>query len=57
MNISAFVIASVLFLAGVVLFGYSWDGMTFSPLMFLLGIAAVSASITIPYHLLKRLDG
>ena len=57
MNISAFVIASVFFLGGIVLFGYSWDGLTFSPLLFILGLVAISASVAIPYHLLKRLDG
>lgn len=57
MNIVAFVIGIVLFVGGIVLFGYAWDGVTFSPLMFGLGIVVISASIAIPFHLLKRVDG
>ena len=57
MNIVAFVIGTVLFVGGIVLFGYSWDGTTFSPLMFTAGLLTISASIAVPFHLLKRVDG
>lgn len=57
MNIVAFVIGAVLFVGGVVMFGYSFDGTTFDPFLFAGGIIVVSASIAIPFHLLKRVDG
>lgn len=57
MNIVAFVIGSVLFVGGIVLFGYAWDGTNFSPVMFTAGLLAISASIAVPFHLLKRVDG
>jgi len=56
-NIVAFVIGAVLFVGGVVMFGYSFDGTTFDPFLFAGGIIVVSASIAIPFHLLKRVDG
>ncbi|HEV7957792.1 MAG: hypothetical protein JWL94_1298 [Microbacteriaceae bacterium] len=57
MNIVAFVIGFVLFIGGVVLFGYAWDGTHFLPLMFTAGLVAISAGIFIPFHLLKHVDG
>ena len=57
MNIAAFVIGSVLFVGGIVLFGYAWDGTHFSAVMFTAGLLAISASIAIPFHILKRADG
>lgn len=57
MNIVAFVIGAVLFVGGIVLFGYSWDGTEFLPIMFSAGLVAISASIFIPFHLLKHVDG
>ena len=57
MNIVAFVVGTVLFIGGIVLFGYSWDGSHFSVVMFTAGLVAISASIAIPFHLLKRADG
>jgi hypothetical protein len=57
MNIVTFVIGIVLFVGGIVLFGYSWDGTVFIPEMFVGGLAAITASIAIPFHLLKRIDG
>lgn len=57
MNIIAFVVGALLFVGGIVLFGYSFDGVTFDPLIFVLGIVAICASIAIPFHLLKRIDG
>lgn len=57
MNIVAFAIGTVLFIGGILLFGYAWDGTNFSAAMFMGGLAAISASIAIPFHLLKRIDG
>ena len=57
MNIVAFVIGTVLFVGGIVLLGYAWDGTNFSPLMFTAGLLTISASIAVPFHLLKRVDG
>lgn len=57
MNVVAFVVGIVLFVGGIVLFAYSWDGTVFMPVFFIIGILAISASIAIPFHLLKRIDG
>lgn len=57
MNIVSFVVAGVLFIAGIALFGYAWDGETFYWLAFVAGILVVSASVAIPFHLLKRVQG
>ena len=57
MNVISFVIGAVLFIGGVVLFGYSWDGETFYWMWFAAGIITVSASVAIPFHLLKRVEG
>lgn len=57
MNIVAFVVGIVLFVGGIVLFAYSWDGTVFVPVFFIAGILAISASIAVPVHLLKRIDG
>ena len=56
MNIVAFVVGAALFVGGIVLFGYAWDGTHFSALMFAAGLAAIAASIAVPVHLLKRID-
>ena len=56
MNIVAFVVGAVLFVGGIVLFGYAWDGTHFSQLMFAAGLAAIAASIAVPFHILKRVD-
>ncbi len=57
MNIVAFIIGAVLFIGGIVLFGYSWDGSHFSWIIFSAGLVAISASVAIPFHVLKRVDG
>lgn len=57
MNIVSFVIGAVLFIGGIIMFGYSWDGTVFDPFVFAGGILAISAGIAIPFHLLKRVDG
>lgn len=57
MNTVSFVIGAVLFIGGIIMFGYSWDGTVFHPFVFAGGILAISASIGIPFHMLKRVDG
>jgi hypothetical protein len=56
MNIFAFVVAFVLFIGGIVLFGYAFDVAHLQALIFLCGIAAIVISIAIPFHVLKRTD-
>jgi hypothetical protein len=57
MNIVAFVIAFVLFVGGIVLFGYAFDtGDNVRALVFVSGIAAIVLSVANPFHELKRTD-
>ncbi len=57
MNIVAFVIAFVLFVGGIVLFGYSFDaGDNARAIVFLSGIVAIVVSLAIPFHVMKRTD-
>ncbi len=44
----------VLFVGGLLLFGYADAVVGYEILMFVAGILAVSASMAIPAHLLKR---
>ncbi len=57
MNVFAFVIAIALFLGGLLLMGYSFYATGFQGAMFVAGIFAVAASIAVPVHVLKRIDG
>lgn len=57
MNILAFIVGAVLFVGGIVLFGYGWDGTEFHPAVFVAGLLAITSSIVIPFHILKRIDG
>ncbi|MCU1508174.1 MAG: putative small rane protein [Glaciihabitans sp.] len=56
MNLVAFVVAFVLFVGGIVLFGFAFDVKGLEAPIFLAGIAAISVSLAIPFHLLKRTD-
>jgi hypothetical protein len=57
MNIVAFVIAFILFVGGIVLFGYAFDaGDNARAIVFVSGIAAIALSVAIPFHFLKRTD-
>jgi cytochrome b subunit of formate dehydrogenase len=57
MKVFAFLVSFVLFVGGILLFGYAfafapeWHTLTFAG-----GIAAISVSLMIPFHLLERLD-
>ena len=57
MNVIAFVVAIALFVGGLLLMGYSFYVVGFQGPVFVSGILAVSASIAIPVHVLKRIDG
>ena len=57
MNVIAFIIAIALFLGGLLLMGYSFSAIGYQGPMFVAGIFAVAASIAIPVHVLKRIDG
>lgn len=57
MTILAFIVGAVLFVGGIAMFGYSWDGTVFSVPLFVAGLIAIAASIAIPFHILKRVDG
>jgi hypothetical protein len=57
MKVIAFLFSLALFIGGLGLFGYAftfgeeWKGLTFFG-----GIAAISVSLMLPFHLLERLD-
>ena len=57
MNVIAFVVAIALFVGGLLLMGYSFYVVGFQGPVFVAGIFAVAASIAIPVHVLKRIDG
>ena len=57
MNVIAFIVAIGLFLGGLALMGYSFYVVGFQGPVFVAGILAVGASIALPVHVLKRIDG
>jgi hypothetical protein len=57
MNVVAFLVALVLFLGGFALMGFAFYVEGFQGAVFIAGILAVSASIALPVHVLKRVDG
>lgn len=56
MNGIAFAASFVLFVGGIVLFGYAFETPGLETAMFVAGIFAIVASIAIPFHALKRTD-
>ena len=57
MKVFAFLVSIVLFLGGIALFGYAFAfGPEWHTLAFGGGIAAISLSLMIPFHLMERLD-
>jgi hypothetical protein len=56
MNIFAFVIAFILFIGGIFLFGLAFDVQGARALVFCSGLAAIVIAIAIPFHILKRID-
>ncbi len=57
MKITAFVITLGLFLLGMILMGYAFEPGMPHGILFFSGIASVAVSLTIPFHVLKRVDG
>lgn len=57
MKVLAFLFSLALFLGGLALFGYAFTfGADLHALVFAGGIAAISVSLMIPFHLLERFD-
>jgi hypothetical protein len=56
MNVFAFIVAMVLFVAGMLAFGYSFTFPGYEALVFVAGILLVGAALAIPAHILKRTD-
>lgn len=57
MKVFAFLVSLAVFLGGLLLFGYAFAvGPDWQVLTFAAGIAAISVSLMIPFHLLERLD-
>lgn len=56
MNGIAFTASLVLFIGGILLFGYAFSAIGYEGIVFFLGIAAIVVSILIPFHVLKRTD-
>ena len=57
MNIVAFVVSFILFVAGLLLMGYSFGPDVAGPgFMFIGGILAISLAIAIPVHVMKRIE-
>ncbi|MCU1468932.1 MAG: hypothetical protein JWQ39_81 [Glaciihabitans sp.] len=52
MNVFGFIIAFVIFVAGLVLFGFAFTVPSFEAVMFVGGIILVSISLAIPFHIL-----
>jgi hypothetical protein len=52
MNVFYFIIAFVIFLGGLALFAFAFDVPQFQALMFVGGIAAISISLAIPFHII-----
>ena len=57
MNVIFFIVALALFVGGLFLFGYSFSVEGYQGAVFIAGILAISASIALPVHVLKRIDG
>lgn len=57
MNGFAFAISFILFVGGILLFGFAFDaGVALRTVVFLAGILAIVLSVAIPFHVLKRAD-
>jgi hypothetical protein len=56
-KIIAFVIALGLFVLGIVLMGSAFEPDVPHGTIFFSGILSVAASLAIPFHVLKRVDG
>jgi hypothetical protein len=55
MKVFAFLVSLLLFLGGMALFGYAFDAAEgWHAIVFAAGIAAISVSLMVPFHLLGR---
>jgi hypothetical protein len=52
MNVFYFIIAFAFFLLGIFLFAFAFDVKDFEALLFVGGIASISISLAIPFHIL-----
>jgi hypothetical protein len=57
MNVFAFIVSMVLFLGGLALMAYAFSFVGYEGVTFVAGILVVGASIALPVHVLKRIDG
>lgn len=57
MKLLAFVVALVLFVGGMLLFGFAFNAAeAAAPWVFFSGIAAICVSLAIPFHFLGRAE-
>lgn len=57
MKLFAFLVSFLLFLGGILLMGFAFSfGADWHILAFSGGIAAISVSLMVPFHLLERFD-
>jgi hypothetical protein len=57
MKVFVFLVAFVVFVGGLLLFGYAFSvPEAWAALLFFSGIIAVAISLAIPFHLLSRTD-
>jgi len=56
MKYFAYVISMVLFVGGILLFGYAFSVPSIEAILFFLGIIAVSLSLYLPFHVHKLGD-
>jgi hypothetical protein len=54
MNVFYFVIAFLFFLLGLFLFAYAFNTPSWEAVLFCGGIAAISISLVIPFHILGK---
>lgn len=57
MKLIAFLIAMVLFVGGMISMGYAFEPDAAHFELFFGGVLAISLSLAIPFHILKRIDG
>jgi hypothetical protein len=57
MNILAAIVSIIIFVGGLLLFGYAQEFPGYEIFVFGAGIVAVGIAVAIPVHLMKRIDG
>jgi len=56
MNGIAFTASILLFVGGILLFGFAFQAIGYEGIVFFLGIVAIVIAILIPFHVLQRTD-